>query len=590
MKYQTIQWFTQKELYKNTKNTIETFDGDCPTGYYSFGCPNPDVQDVHDGAGGYYINANSGKIKLPDPGAGPGCVGWSVIVTGGSGGKVTTNVAKHMRRGDSPGYGGGPGPINPDEMSFTNNNEVKKIEAWGNQGMSYCFLPPPTAVTNINIINKSPTGFSMSWSGDNSATSYSFMLDGTPVAPSKDDSIKLKSVTFSGLISGRTYSIIVNAINLSGKTPANSTVTLPPGPPTPVATLTFSNQSSKGFTATWSGGDGATSYLYNVNGTAITPVLDNGVASKTVNVVGLTSGKTYTFDVTAMNTTGGSTVSGTVTTLAGVAPAAAAVPVPISSLSTISATATAGPTKPPPVTENTAPIESIKTSLSVPGASPSTVISTALASQTPTNVITAVLANGTPAVFTALVNTPSLQGTSITIKADDAVALYNTMSKSSIIDTTKPLVVSIPSATGSITSLVPGSNTKLAIDLTVAKSYPILDIAGKPIVGYSINVVNGIQYYITPLNPTGTPIDVGTTISIPTSDGNMNSFTVADLDVVFVPAISTVSSSTISQLPCPIVKCSESTGRCPIPYQLYGTIILGVIITTIILTVLYLEL
>jgi len=359
------------------------------------------------------------------------------------------------------------------------------------------------------------------------------------------------------------------------------------GPPTKPTNVNISNITANGFTASWTPGSRQTSYTYSLNGVNITPLTDSGMTTNSVTFTNLQSKSGNTFVVTAVNNTG-SISSDPTNSFSIVAPPTTKVPT--TSAAAGSGTTTSGPTKLPPITVNTVIIENIKTLLSDTTNLPSNIISSVLKLQTPTNVITAALANGTPAVFTALVNTPSLQGTSITIKADDAVALYNTMSKSSIIDTTKPLVVSIPSATGSITSLVPGSNTKLAIDLTVAKSYPILDIAGKPIVGYSINVVNGIQYYITPLNPTGTPIDVGTTISIPTSDGNMNSFTVADLDVVFVPAISTVSSSTTSQLQCPIVKCSESTGRCPIPYQLYGTIILGVIITTIILTVLYLEL
>jgi hypothetical protein len=171
------------------------------------------------------------------------------------------------------------------------------------------------------------------------------------------------------------------------------------------------------------------------------------------------------------------------------------------------------------------------------------------------------------------------------------------MTKASIVDTTKPLVVSIPSATGAITSLVSGSNTKLAIDTTVAKSYPILDVSGKPIPGYSINVVNGIQNYITPSNPTGTPINVGTVISIPTSDGNVTSFTVADLDIVLVPTVSTITTPPISQVGiptsqpqlCPAVVCSESNNSCPIPYQLYGSILLVTIIVTIILTMFFFE-
>jgi hypothetical protein len=65
-------------------------------------------------------------------------------------------------------------------------------------------------------------------------------------------------------------------------------------PPTAPTGLTTSNVTLTGFTVTWTGGNGATSYLYKFNGSNITPRVNNGVANKNATFAGITSGTSIT--------------------------------------------------------------------------------------------------------------------------------------------------------------------------------------------------------------------------------------------------------------------------------------------------------
>jgi hypothetical protein len=442
--------------------------------------------------------------------------------------------------------------------------------------------PPPTALSNITFNNQTPNSFTVSWTGGTGATSYTYTLNSSAITPTPNNNGSGNTATFTNitnLTGGQSYPFVISAINSTLTVTGTGNVTLPIPPPTILGSIIFSNQTISGFTVKWTGGVGATSYTYTLNNNAVVPNPNNNGAGNTATFTGLTGltvGQSYPFVISAINST--ATITGS------------------SSVTIQLEPTTAPPTTTPPIptappTVNTPAIKNVETLLSAPGASLSTVISTALASTTPVNVITAVLSNGTPAAFSALINVPALQGTSVPISPGDAANLYSKMEKSSIIDKTKPLSVCIPSATGTISALTSGTNIKLAIDLTVTKLYPFLDTSGKPIPGYSINVVNGIQYYITPTNISGTEIEVGTVINIPTSDGLSTSFTVADLDVVIVPTPNNI----LSEMKTPILQSTSAClpqqciKTCDTPYILYGGILLGIIIITFILTVITLN-
>lgn len=57
--------------------------------------------------------------------------------------------------------------------------------------------------------------------------------------------------------------------------------------------MVSSSITSSGFTVSWGGGDGATSYTYTIDGVATTPSADNGLTSKSATFEGLTAETTY---------------------------------------------------------------------------------------------------------------------------------------------------------------------------------------------------------------------------------------------------------------------------------------------------------
>jgi len=74
---------------------------------------------------------------------------------------------------------------------------------------------------------------------------------------------------------------------------------LPPTEPTSLSSTSITN----GFIISWTGGFGATSYTYTINGSAITPAINNGLTLKTASFTGLSLG-TYLIIVTATNISG----------------------------------------------------------------------------------------------------------------------------------------------------------------------------------------------------------------------------------------------------------------------------------------------
>jgi hypothetical protein len=86
----------------------------------------------------------------------------------------------------------------------------------------------------------------------------------------------------------------------------------------PIQPTMFSSNSfsSSGFTISWLGGTGATSYTYTLNGISATPSVNNGVASRSATFSGLQANTSYTIIVTSVNAAGSTNSSSyTITTL-----------------------------------------------------------------------------------------------------------------------------------------------------------------------------------------------------------------------------------------------------------------------------------
>jgi hypothetical protein len=159
----------------------------------------------------------------------------------------------------------------------------------------------PSAITNLSNINRTSSSFTVTWSGGDGATSYTYTLNDQPATPSTDDGVASNSATFSGLNSDTLYSVVITAVANNGLTTSSESFNCGTDgePPSPITGLTSSSITSSGFTVGWSGGDGATSYRYILDGTEVIPSAEDGVTS-TATFVGLTSETSYSIVVIAI--------------------------------------------------------------------------------------------------------------------------------------------------------------------------------------------------------------------------------------------------------------------------------------------------
>jgi hypothetical protein len=444
-------------------------------------------------------------------------------------------------------------------------------------------LPPTVPILSINTLRD--TSFNVTWTGAIRATSYTYSINGQLVTPSTDAGVASKSASFTGLIPSTTYSLIISAINSSGATYSSSTslTTLPPAPSPPFVTI--SSVTAVSFVASWIS-SGATSYTFTLNGTAVTPSVSNNSS----NFTSLLPNTSYTLAIIATNSTGSSpSTSVSTTTLTSPTKPTGLTASITSSSFTVSWTGgtdvssytyllNGSPFTPTDngITSQTATflglseltdytcrviaqnsygtaasdILSVKTRQKPPATSyfsvmqiktgfdnliitdanaASTAIQNVLSTNVnPASVVCAALAVGTPVMFTALVNNPLFIGTTVTIPANAASILYFNFTNAETLDVTLPLHIVFPDANG-VTAPKANNNTKLAIDLTVDR-FVILKGTG-----YGINVIQGVQYFITPTNPVGTIVNVGDVLTMITDSGENLSFTVADLDIVLIP-------------------------------------------------------
>jgi sugar lactone lactonase YvrE len=175
-------------------------------------------------------------------------------------------------------------------------------------------MPPPPTVPVVSATSITDTSFVASWTGGVGASSYTYTLNGTAATPSTDDGLASKSITFTGLTSSTSYTLVVTAINSTNPTNSIGTTvnTLIPRPTVPVVTIGSVRDTT--FVASWTGGATATSYSYTLNGTPATPSINNALASQTVTFTGLQASTDYTLVVTASNGTGPTVSTGVSTT------------------------------------------------------------------------------------------------------------------------------------------------------------------------------------------------------------------------------------------------------------------------------------
>jgi hypothetical protein len=106
-------------------------------------------------------------------------------------------------------------------------------------------LTPPTAPTGLTTSNVTLTGFTVTWTGGNSATSYLYKFNGSNITPRVDNGVANKNATFTGITSG-TYTLNVVAVNNGGSTNSSPTISITLGP---IASFTILIDQAVTFTA-----------------------------------------------------------------------------------------------------------------------------------------------------------------------------------------------------------------------------------------------------------------------------------------------------------------------------------------------------
>jgi hypothetical protein len=185
-------------------------------------------------------------------------------------------------------------------------------------------IPIPDAPTATAATNITPTSFIANWGFVNGADSYTLYVTDSGSNITHYDLGNVNSLEITGLTGSTAYSYYVTATNTTGTSSQSNTIqatTLINIPDIPVAGAATAVTPTS-FTANWSASNNATSYtLYVVDSLANTTQYDLGdVTSK--NVTGLNSNASYSYYVTATNSTGTSAASETipVTTLFPAAP------------------------------------------------------------------------------------------------------------------------------------------------------------------------------------------------------------------------------------------------------------------------------
>ena len=178
---------------------------------------------------------------------------------------------------------------------------------------------PAYSIDVSTTVETGTTEFTITWNNNSTVTSYSFSLtdgSGNTFTPVSDTSLT-KSLRYTGLTPSTDYTFSIVATNSGGSSvPSIFNPRTASPPPPPSSMILSSTNTYNSITASWTGGDGATSYAYVLNGSPIPPSTDNGLSGRTITFTGLVHSLSYSLTVTATNAIGSTSASLTITTAA----------------------------------------------------------------------------------------------------------------------------------------------------------------------------------------------------------------------------------------------------------------------------------
>lgn len=152
----------------------------------------------------------------------------------------------------------------------------------------------PNAAVGITQTAGTATTATIAWTDAAGATNYLYTIKDASQATvgSATTATTLLGATITGLTAGKVYSVIVTARSANGSTP--SSVAMVYTAPSAITSMSQTSSTSTSLTVGWSGGLGATSYVYSLNGVSVVPSTDNGLTTKDATFGGLTPGTVYT--------------------------------------------------------------------------------------------------------------------------------------------------------------------------------------------------------------------------------------------------------------------------------------------------------
>lgn len=182
-------------------------------------------------------------------------------------------------------------------------NMVKQIAS------GYVSLAAPTG---LSVTGTSNSSISLSWNSLSGAAGYNVYRNGVQV---NSTAISGTSYTDSGLTSGTSYTYTVQGVTSGGaggaqSAPVTGTTTgTPPALPAPTG-LTVTGTTSSSVSLSWSAETGAASYNVYRNGSKVNA---SAVTTNSYTDSGLVASTAYNYAVTAVNSSGESAQSATVT-------------------------------------------------------------------------------------------------------------------------------------------------------------------------------------------------------------------------------------------------------------------------------------